>query len=252
MEVFAHPFSLPKAGNSATEYEDAVWPTRKLRVRKGALCLAVADGATETSYSGVWAKQLVRAFARGRLRAATIVSDLGPLQERWWKAVQQKPLPWYAEEKLRSGTFAALLGLSLFAPAADESSGRWRSLAVGDCCLVQVRREEVLAAFPINSATEFQNRPCLLSTNSTDNARVEEYVQTLEGSWTTDDTFFLMTDALAHWFYLEMERGERPWATMRDLDTHDEVQPFASWIAKLRSEPVLRNDDVTLLRVDVA
>ncbi|NJM42052.1 MAG: hypothetical protein HC853_15525 [Anaerolineae bacterium] len=62
MRVQARAHWEPKAGSHASEYEDAYWPTH---VADDALvddfCCAVADGATESSYSRMWAKQLAQA-----------------------------------------------------------------------------------------------------------------------------------------------------------------------------------------------
>ena len=60
MHVFAQPFWAPKQGNEDNEYEDAFWPRKSIEHRATSFHCAVADGATETSYSGIWAKQLVR------------------------------------------------------------------------------------------------------------------------------------------------------------------------------------------------
>src|SRR5690242_8121771 len=91
-------FWQPKAGNSAAEYEDACWP-RESGDRSGVTHLAVADGATETSFSGLWARLLVKAYGRGLLAEATWDEDLSKIRRVWQRAVGQKPLPWYAEEK---------------------------------------------------------------------------------------------------------------------------------------------------------
>ena len=59
-----------------------------------------------------------------------------------------------------------------------------------------------------------------------------------------------MTDALACWFLRESEGGNRPWNILRDLDTHDQIS-FAELIADLRSDQRIKNDDVTLVRIEV-
>lgn len=251
MEIFAQPFWLPKAGNVAAEYEDAFWPPKRLRARKARIRLAVADGATETSYSGLWARQLVEAFGRGRMRPDTLCKDLAPLQERWRHEVYSKPLPWYTEENLRSGTFASFLGVTFTARSSNRHQGDWHALAIGDCCVAQVRGNIVLASFPLETAADFNNRPCLLSSDPSITAVIEDRIRTFEGTWVTDDTFFLMTDAIAHWFYRESERGGSPWNTLRDLDTTDEPKPFPEWISDLRMKGAIKNDDVTLYRADL-
>jgi len=59
-----------------------------------------------------------------------------------------------------------------------------------------------------------------------------------------------MTDALSCWFFREREQGNEPWNLLRDLDTAGHVS-FEKLVADLRSEGRMKNDDVTLLRVDV-
>src|SRR5437879_3789162 len=119
MRISAQAFWSPKAGNQESEYEDAFGPEHPIIGKEGTTFrFAVGDGATETLFSGVWAKQLVRAFCRGQLEGQGFPHHLTALRERWLKIVTRKPMPWYAEEKLRSGAFAAIVGTIL-----DDSSG---------------------------------------------------------------------------------------------------------------------------------
>src|SRR5579864_6082712 len=100
MRVSAQPFWAPKAGNQKSEYEDAFCPERSLVSEKETrFRFAVADGATETSFSGIWAKQLVRSFCKGELQDGDLGQRLRKLRQRWRKIVSRKPMPWYAEEK---------------------------------------------------------------------------------------------------------------------------------------------------------
>src|SRR5712664_4061192 len=108
MHVVAQAFWLPKAGNTLEEYEDAYWPERPVDQKTDAFSFAVADGATETSFSDVWAKMLVRAYCQRQLSDKKLSKSLPRLQSTWLKLVSGKPLPWYAEEKLRSGAFSSL------------------------------------------------------------------------------------------------------------------------------------------------
>jgi hypothetical protein len=97
---------MPKAGNTLVEYEDAFWPRHDRVHGAGTANLAVADGATETSFSGLWARLLVSSYGRGRLTAENSAEEIQRIRRVWRRAVGQKPLPWYAEEKLRSGAFS--------------------------------------------------------------------------------------------------------------------------------------------------
>jgi len=250
VQVVAKAFWLPKAGNTEAEYEDAFLPRHPEQRRLRSFRCAVADGATETSFSGMWAKQLVRAFC-SCTPDALILTALPALQQRWLTTVQRRPLPWYAEEKVRSGAFAALLGLVLVDSTEPGGPGQWRATALGDSCLVHMRNETILARFPVQDAASFTNQPHLLSSNPSYNERAAKHLVTTGDGWCSGDTFYLMTDALAHWFLSEAEAGRQPWAVLRDLDTKDQSKPFADFVADLRQTKSMRNDDVTLLRVEV-
>jgi hypothetical protein len=253
MRVFAKPFWAQRHGNEDSEYEDAFWPREPIDgLSMTSFRCAVADGATETSYSRIWAALLVRYWCRSACPATTFDgADLPKWQQSWSRIVRRRPLPWYGEEKVRQGAFAAILGLALD-DVPNGSGGTWSAVAIGDSCLVQVRGDEVLARFPPLNSAAFSNRPHLLSSNPNYNSRVVNHAQKTQGTWQGDDAFYLMTDALACWFMREDEQRRTPWKVLRDLETCDEVKPFRELIEDLRKQGALRNDDVTLLRVEVS
>jgi hypothetical protein len=242
MFVRSQSFCCPKAGSAAEEYEDAAHPVGRLERSGGTLRYAVADGATETSFAGLWAELLVRGFVEGRPRAE--LGWLAGARMAWRAGVTGKPLPWYAEEKLRSGAFAALVGLEL------RPGGSWRALAAGDSCLFQVRADCLLAAFPLAASAAFTNRPALLGSNAAP-AAAKRLTVRRQAAWRPGDSFYLMTDALAHWFLREAEDGAAPWETLSALLAAGPAG-FTTWIEVLRRYRLLRNDDVTVLRVEMA
>lgn len=194
MEIYAKEFWLPKRGSTDAEYEDAS------SISDDRFRFAVADGATETSFSGIWARQLVRAFTNRKLSIPIAPDELKPLQSRWEKIVHRHPLPWYAEEKASSGAFAAFVGLELTREDSGTGTVRnWRAIAAGDSCLIQIRGEEVIS-FPLSDFGSFSSRPNLLSSSAASNGIPKDLFLQCTGSWGCDDAFFLMTDALACWF----------------------------------------------------
>jgi hypothetical protein len=248
--VSADAFYVPKAGSSQSEYEDAVWPGRH-ETFTSTVRVAVADGATETSYSGIWAKQLVRAFRNGLLEDRTFNGTLKVLQEAWYSRATRKPLPWYAEEKVRSGAYAALVGLTLHDHAqGDDREHRWTALAVGDSCLVQSREETIVSCFPLTDSVSFASRPALIPSRGRFD-HLDQQLHRAQGTWETDDSFYLMTDALACWFIREYEQGRAPWRILRDAGFSGEARDFNGWMTTLRRTKTIKNDDVTLLRVRV-
>lgn len=231
-----------KAGNSAGDYEDAFWPPEPVeRRQRSCQRFAIADGATESSFSGLWARQLVRGYGKQGWTGKDLARRLPPVQQAWQQQVQARPLPWYAEEKARSGAFSTLMGLTLQDHTGARGQGTWRALAVGDSCLFQLRRQKLLASFPLSDADAFDNSPVLLSSRPGPNQAALEAVQAQAGFWQTGDEFLLMTDALAAWF---LRHGDAAAAWPPPAD-------FPAWVHDLRQRRLLRNDDVTLVRVRI-
>lgn len=246
MQVSAYPYSVQKAGNRVEEYEDAYWPLDPVDACGTSFSFAVADGATEASYSKVWARLLVEAYCKGQMQEPGLSETLLNLQTMWTESVGAQPLPWYAEEKIRDGAFSSLLGLTIQeGESSGLASGVWEAIAVGDSCLFQVRDDELISRFPLNHSEQFNSRPALLSSNPTSNERLPEFVFNTRGEWHVGDVFYLMTDALACWFLKAVEDGGKPWKIKRAPQGDFEI-----WISKLRKEGVIRNDDVTMYRVE--
>lgn len=247
MQINAASLWLPKSGNQNSEYEDAFWPAHP-GMRDGTqFRFAVADGATETSFSGVWARQLARSFGTGRLHLESIETVMAVEQSRWQDFVRSKTLPWYAEEKALQGAFSALLGLTLAETTdGDGSVIRWHALSCGDCCLAHVRSDLLLTTFPATDAEFFTHRPYLLSSHPARNERLPERLQSASGEAQPGDLFALMTDALAHWFVATAAAGSKPWQTLAACTGQHDRRRFAALVDELRSSDQLRNDDVTL------
>jgi hypothetical protein len=72
-------------------------------------------------------------------------------------------------------------------------------------------------------------------------------VRLAEGVIAEGDDFYICTDALAAWFLGRAERGERPWDILRDFGELD----FRDWLCCVRRSGEIRNDDVTLIHIDV-
>jgi hypothetical protein len=237
---------LPKAGNAPEEYEDAF---RSLPERGR---FAVADGATETSYAGLWAATLVAAFAEAppdvEADAAALAAWLAPLQAAWHAAVPWDRLPWYGLEKAQAGAFASLLGLEFFARADLLDGARWRAAALGDSILLQVRESELLTAWPIAAAAEFGSRPRLLPSQPARTGAALAAWSRAEGEALPGDRFFLVTDALGHWALSAAEAGpltgEPPWETLWAIEDEEDL---AAFVAAERAAKRLRNDDITLV-----
>jgi len=250
MKVSVQPFWLPKAGNKEEEYEDAFWPREPVEEISGPFRLAVADGASTTSFSRLWAQLLVEAFGTGAINVSDLNAALPTLRNIWLATVGAKNLPWHAEEKVRRGAFSSLLGV-YFEGEGEGRQGQWTRLAVGDSCLVQMRGEAVLLMFPLAHSEAFKANPYLVSSRPTPGPLSAEHVSVVKDVWESSDIFYLMTDALACWFIKEVEGGGKPWSFFERLGMNEEGAPFGKLVMGLRESNSIRNDDVTLLRAIV-
>jgi hypothetical protein len=237
--------AVPKAGVGADEYEDAAgvraeeWPVRA----------AVADGATESIFAQAWAETLVKGLCRTSATPEALATALPDWRATWASALddQTDEMPWYAAAKAQEGAFATLLGLEL------RSDGRWRAVGVGDSVLFQLRDAALRRSWPYTDPGDFSNRPVLLSSRAHPECPVPGAVQTVAGRWQRGDTFLLATDAVAAWLL----RAEPP----QEHRLGPRTDPTAAWtwdadafrdaVAAARADDRLRNDDSTLLVLDV-
>lgn len=245
---------VPRAGSSTAQYEDAFYPGHDGPRHARRLRFAVADGASESMLSGLWASLLVRTWCKARRRrlpeilevakAAWDVELAAYLEDR---GRNERPIQWFEEPGLERGAFATLLGLA-FSTGHGGDGGQWEATALGDSCLFQVRQGELLSAFPLKSSAEFDSAPKLVPSRSDDPAKVLGAVDRENGDWRGGDTFFLLTDAIAAWFLRTHEADVAPWDVLAAV----EPSGFADWVAARRQDRSLRNDDVTVMRIDVA
>jgi hypothetical protein len=233
-------FSCQKAGNARSEYEDA-WAIRgsdsPTRCR-----VAVADGATESSFSALWAALLVESFVRGRRHGTEFFQRLGAVRRLWRRKIRGRPLPWYAAEKVRRGAYAAFVGASF-----NSINRVFRAVAIGDCCLLHVTGPErqLASAFPLTRSEEFGSSPFLVGSLKKADDDPMPYVRVSEGILQPEDTLFFASDALSAWLLRRAERGEPAWAEIDAIRTQED---FASLVARAREDGT-RNDDMTLVRL---
>jgi hypothetical protein len=248
-------FWLQKQGNHTSEYEDA-WdqypPGRGVRAES---CrLAIADGASESSFANIWAKQLVRSYCiEPFLDLPQIQERIHLLAERWHHIVFRRPLAWYAEEKARLGAFATFLGLQISTQKNQPAgSGFWQATAIGDSCFFLIHRDEIHISWPVVHSECFNNSPALLGSRNIYNDAVWRQVLFQQGMWHEGDLLILATDALAAWFLKEVENNRKPWNELAGFMIESEPAiSFRRWAAQMQAEKEMRNDDVTCLIVQL-
>jgi hypothetical protein len=232
-------FSVAKAGKSEAENEDAF----EIDLERGAV--AVADGATDASFSRAWARLLVDSFRLWPVDLAcdpeVLVAWLCRPQAMWRRMLAGRELPWHAQHKVARGAFAAFVAADV---RVDEAGVDWSALAVGDCCLFVAERDTLAVAFPIDDPAAFGSSPFLLGTNVEANRDLAVHLARRQGRAAPGSIVVLASDAVAQWFLTAARAGERPWETVREIRDPD---AFAALVGRLREAKAMRNDDSTLV-----
>ncbi len=239
-----------KAGNRPEECEDA----SGIRFSEsGPARVAVSDGASESAFARDWARILARAFVSrpmplDGLDGASFNEWLVPCEEEWNGVVPWGRIPWHGQAKTRTGAMATLLGLTFDPASSPEGGHRWEAVAIGDCCMFVVRDDALSLSFPLIESGQLNNNPPLICSNPANNAGIGERVHRMQGDCLPGDLVLLTSDALAGWFLREHEAGEKPWRTLMSLDSYE---AWRAWVDEQRNGRTMRNDDTTLVSVEV-
>jgi hypothetical protein len=138
--------------------------------------------------------------------------------------------PWYVQAKAEEGAFATGLVFSV------HDDGTWAAASIGDCCLFHLRGETV-QAWPTDDPEAYTNRPDLIPSRGADRIPTPD---TTTGRWVPGDTFLLATDAVAAWL---LRAGPR---SVLEADAS-----FEATVETARADATLRNDDATLLILEL-
>src|SRR5262249_4146001 len=154
-----------------------------------------------------WAQLLVDSYVNGE-------KPIKELQQAWKDKTSNLELAWYAEQKLASGAFAALVGLNL---SVNDGQGTWEARALGDSCLFHVRGNELLVSLPLSKWQDFNTNPVLIASVQSRNESFEDHYVTASGAWQPGDCFYLMSDAISCWFLRCYEQSKDTTTHLPDL-----------------------------------
>ena len=229
----ASVLSFPKLGSSEEQNEDAA------AIGVGGHVVAVADGASSAYASGLWARLLADGYVGSdpaELAAGAGGGFVASSAGEWLSQTGLGPdAPWWEADARQRGSFAAFAGVVV------SASGRWRASAVGDCCVLHLRGDELLLSFPLSSPDEFTNTPDLLTVNDPAAGTWRHTV----GSLQPGDLLLVASDAVAAWILTDPTRRGRCLAG----STPDEA---AALVDTARDDGTMVNDDVTVVLVTMA
>lgn len=244
MQISYRTAWLQKNGCVPEEYEDSFAPdSGPSQVVQQFRC-AVADGATETSFSGLWAKILCQGYVSGEV-------SLEKMQDQWLTDVSSKQLPWYAEQKLESGAYAALVCLEI---RQEVHRIEWSAKAIGDSCLFHLRQGKLVTSFPIENWQDFNNSPLLMASKADRNEEALASVKVTHGVCDVGDQFLLMTDAISHWFLRKLSDNEEIVAEIESFAIQEKLNEICARERALRLDDgraAMPNDDVTVTLVSI-
>ncbi|WP_280457785.1 hypothetical protein [Nocardia carnea] len=210
------------------------------RVGAGDVRFALADGASDAAFPEIWAELLVWSFLQGRDPFEP--STLSCLRWRWWAKTRPAApgAAWYSFNKVALGSAATFVGLTL-----DTDHRRFTAAAIGDACLLHLRRKAVITAGPLNRGDQFTRTPKTLTTHAADSA-YRAHCTRITGEYLPGDQFVLASDALAKYLLTKSEHG-----LLLDLTELGDGGPcFEAWVAAARAECRLDNDDTSFCLVE--
>jgi hypothetical protein len=231
---------LPKLDHDASECEDAIaFDIQTAR-------FAVTDGATEAFHAQQWARNLAEHWVRNE---ATLTLE----EFRKWVATEGRELhdswngltlSWYSEEKARTGSFAAFVGVELDLQTATPS---WKAIALGDTCLVHCRDRELLKSLPLSRSESFNSNPILVASNAALHETTMQSVVVDSGSCESGDVLLLMSDGAASWCLQRFETGDFDPNFLEGKDD-EELRRFFDGE---RQAGRIRNDDIAIMRIEI-
>jgi hypothetical protein len=236
-------FLFPKEGCKSTECEDsAAFNLRVLR-------FCVADGASECFDSRTWAWILSLGWTQSEVGSlfekeeyAVKIINLAAIWKKKW---QRRDLKWYQEEKVRRGSFAAVIGAEL---KSTQDGYHWKAISVGDCCLiVSNKRGEILFSFPFSSVNEFRQFPTLVSTHFGEMQRLKANICYQEGILNSDECILLMSDAISKWFLNAGSEGSGKRKEFVDVLANGDEATLCNLVKREREVQDLQNDDIAII-----
>jgi hypothetical protein len=178
---------------------------------------------------------------------------VGKAQEEWQQSLQGAELPWHAVEKFRLGAFSALAWLEIqYFPIHPAYGFTWRALAVGDCCLFIARNQEIYLSLPLQDPGDFGNTPVLIPSKSERMESIKGKVQTSRGSLIMGDQLILASDAISSWIMRRSQTDRLEFLRMvRSIKNAKNGSGFSYWINGLRKSGELKNDDTSLILIEL-
>jgi hypothetical protein len=245
-------FQRAKDGSSPREWEDGAGfdPGDPAAARRPRALLL--DGATDAFDAIRWVGLLVDSFlgsgdVRPTLDRAGIVAWFAQAQREWVDRAPAGFASVFEERKFaEQGSFATLLGCDL---DLDGATPTWSAVALGDAVLFHLRDGRLIDTFPPMAAGDFGIDPAGISTQPSQLERMSDGLLFGRGAVSAGDRLLLCTDALAAWALESAAAGTPQWSRLAAI-SHPVV--FDDLVRRELAGRRLKNDDVTLMRIELS
>jgi hypothetical protein len=284
MEIKIRGFTSPKIKEKYKDNFDRIG--YNLEENKFTVC----DGVTLSFYPDVWVKLIVENFLSNGIpiNIDDVPIELDSIQEKWLQEVEERvnrpEAKYYARNKFKLGGSGSttFVGLQFF--MNENNTINWKAIVLGDsfmfyvpkkisdkknkcfCCNVKKFFKKEQAKEPLKNCTQnndgcpdyinadknvlmISSKSDLELDNSPDyfdsrNEPIKGNPIICEGEL-TEGYIYLMTDALADWFIQNKNSAEK---IMNSWTDHSS---FINGITLLREKEVLKNDDTSILILEV-
>ena len=238
-------FRMSKLGNRSTDCEDFYsWDLARMK-------FAMADGASSSIFSDIWARSLTQAAMDVNLSLddspdSLLSSVMKAARKNWYGSIQWAGLPWFLRNKSVSGSHSTLLLMQAW-PLA--SSYRYSAVAVGDTCMFVLKGQKVEDSFPLKQYSDFGNTPSLVwsGKGSPISANVRMALpkySAISGTIAPGSTVILATDAVSKWI---LEHG-KPQEILEVMGNDHAMKGFISREINARR---MRNDDTAIVAIHI-
>jgi hypothetical protein len=209
--------------------------------------LIVADGAGTAYRSGLLAELVVTSFLEQPADRAPFAPGDNDGYHQWVRQVneQWKELAraetgdeWYAQMNFERGSAAA------FAAAVIDDHSCW-CVAVGDCCLFQIRPGDeatCVASFPVDSWQAFNSSPDLVRTGP-DQITWPRWARL---QIAPHDVIVGASDGIAEWVLAAAVGNPEVWRLLAEMTAAD----LDTLVAEERRLGTMVDDDAILVRLD--
>jgi hypothetical protein len=244
MTTRVQSFQTPKNGSTSQECQDAIaWDAQQMT-------FAVADGVSDSAFQSLWANILVNSFvAKARTTQSFsrdwLVNWLQTQQNVWNSQVNWETIPWHGRMKAQqTGGQATFLGIRIL---PDKRA--WIGIAMGDCNLFRFGKDGRLKeTVPNHRSADFSNATQAFSSTLDNQDHMISQVKMIQGAFDPGDSLVLATDAMARWILEGLEDKTDP---LLEIPTSDEPGVFNQWVSTQRQSGALKDDDTSLLLIQL-